>query len=340
MAELKPVPSGYDSQALSSMLGYLANARKSHDNNPFMRTILDQQARDNKQEYLADADLTRNAQMDDNEYARLLNIVQLRQKDASERASRGSSMFNATGGAVQTDPLTADQNMNAQDPENMDAILNSLGLDKMLDPIKKQGEIGKIAAETENTQLGSVIHRLDAGDDRDIADITRQPKDVNVDLNNSLRRRVSSAQGENAVVRTNTQVQGEEALGNVLEFRNAAGEIEYKKLTDYETRRYSTTPEGKAELAAMQGSIRPSKGRSTVTNQVRETSNGNAEPQKAVSGVAFRGKASNIDPTKDIESAKAWAAEQGLSADGVGMENGKVYITINGQRVTPRPRQE
>lgn len=337
MTELKPVPSGYDSSALSSMLGYLANARRSHDNNPGMRVFLDNQARANKEEYLADADLTRNAQADDNEYARMLNIAQLRQKDASERASRGSSMFNATGGAVQTDPITADQSMNAQDPENMDAILNSLGLDKMLDPIKKENEIDKLAAETENTQLGSVLHRLDAGDGRDIADIRRQPKDVNVDMNNSLRRRVSSAQGENAVVKTDSQGESREATGFAIEFSGPDGKPVQEAITTRQALDYAS-PEGKKKLAERGAMVVPFKGRVNTESQTRVT--GNAEPQKAAPGVAFRGKASNIDPTKDIESARAWAAEQGLPADGVGMENGKVYITINGQRVTPRPRQE
>jgi len=138
------------------MLGYLANARKSHDNNPFMRTILDQQARDNKAEYLADADLTRNAQTSDNDYAKQLNLAQLLQKDQSEKASRGSSMFTATDGAVQTDPLTQDQNMNGQDPNSMEAVLEALQLDKMLDPIKKKGEIGKIGAETADTQMATL----------------------------------------------------------------------------------------------------------------------------------------------------------------------------------------
>jgi len=156
MAELKPVPSGYDSQALSSMLGYLANARKSHDNNPFMRTILDQQARDNKAEYLADADLTRAQQMTDNDEVQALNLRKMLQEAHDTRLGRSVTMNTTSGGSLVSDDLAADQELSQQSDEGQDAVLNALGLDKLLDPIKKKADIGKAVADTGLAEMNTL----------------------------------------------------------------------------------------------------------------------------------------------------------------------------------------
>jgi len=156
MAELKPVPSGYDSQALSSMLGYLANARKSHDNNPFMRTILDQQARDNKAEYLADADLTRAQQMTDSDEVQALNLRKMLQEAHDTRLGRSVTMNTTSGGSLVSDDLAADQELSQQSDEGQDAVLNALGLDKLLDPIKKKADIGKAVADTGLAEMNTL----------------------------------------------------------------------------------------------------------------------------------------------------------------------------------------
>lgn len=178
MAELKPVPAGYDSSALSSMIGYLANARKQHDNNPMMRVLLDNQARDNLDSYLADADLTRGQQMHDNEAVQALNMAALLQKDRSERAGRAvdvAKQFN-----VVTNPLGNDQGMPGTDLPDMASLIGAAQENQMLQPDKTRAGIANTRMDTQSKGMGIIKDQVDVGELQG-GDIRMPPTNVRPD---------------------------------------------------------------------------------------------------------------------------------------------------------------
>jgi len=183
MAELKPVPSGYDSSALSSMLGYLANARKSHDNNPFMRTILDQQARDNKQEYLADADLTVRAQQQDNDYVKQLNMAKLLQDAYDAKAGRAVDINRTSNGAITPDALTEDLNLGSQTDDSIAQVQRSMIEAQLLKPSDLKADINKKKMDTleGGQRIGASQVELGQDDEFNIASPTLS---VTPDVNN------------------------------------------------------------------------------------------------------------------------------------------------------------
>jgi len=207
MAELKPVPSGYDSAALSSMLGYLANARKSHDNNPFMRTILDGQARDNKAEYLADADLTRGLQQGDNANSHALNLAKLAQDAYDARMGRATTMNTTSGGGLVSDELAAEQGLSMASDEGQNAVLSSLAQAAALKGRGAQADIQKTVMDTAAQGMNIGVDQVNVGQDAEF-DIMNPTRIVKPDITKRPDIIESAAQGQNAAVVTASNSKG------------------------------------------------------------------------------------------------------------------------------------
>lgn len=224
MAELKPVPAGYDSAALSSMLGYLANARKQHDNNPGMRVLLDQQARDNLDNYLADADLTRSAQMDDNALSQMLNRAKLIDDMRNNKARIGETVFKESGAI--TDPMADYAGLDHQANETLQTLLTQNAKNKALAPVKTRADIAHTNAQTENELINAVEGRANVGDLTPIENIHDLPDMVSINPDQSLRTRSAAATGREAAKISNTHEERQQGVGAIARRRSSDGSIE------------------------------------------------------------------------------------------------------------------
>lgn len=309
MAELKPVPSGYDSAALSSMLGYLANARKSHDNNPMMRVLLDQQARDNKAEYLADADLTRGQQLDENDYVKQLNLAQLLQKDQSDKASRAAQMFTTSGGGLRTDVLSEDQGLGAQSDGSMDAVLGSLAQAAALKGRGAAADINKTYAETAGTNMNTkktgaeIINLATEQGDLDGGNINNPPDEITVNLD-QMPANVRSRQQADALVESTRQTNTNK--GNVPSIL-----VDGKRVTISRQQAEQLRDQGRGgEVEWREESL-------TDENTSRATTRAAPKVMKQVT---------------DIETVKNYVAENNIENEGIGTDEKGPYVLIGGKK--------
>jgi hypothetical protein len=156
MAELKAVPSGYDSQALSSMLSYLANARRDHAKSPFMQNLKDKEMRDNKAEYLADADLTVRAQAADNDYTKQYNLAKMAQEAYDARAGRGVDMSRISGGALTPEIVSEDLNLGSQSGDSIAQVQQSMIDAQLLQPTAAAADVNKTYADTDQAKMNTL----------------------------------------------------------------------------------------------------------------------------------------------------------------------------------------
>jgi len=301
MAELKPVPSGYDSAALSSMLGYLANARKSHDNNPFMRTILDQQARDNKAEYLADADLTVRAQQKNNADVYNLDVAKLIQEAKDNRLSRAVTANTTSGGGLITDELAQDFGVSPQGDATQDNVRASLAQAAALKGRGAQSDIRN--KDLDSLLKGSnIIENATNQGDLDGGDISNPP--LMVTPNNAQRPDLarSAAQGQNAAVVTTTK------------------EDRGKYMQDYASRSNPNAPDGIERIPILRKDIEKYRKEGWETS-VAERSEGSTSGTRRKGDVPSTPEKQNVArPINDLTRAQQMLAESGGMIDGQKVE--------------------
>ena len=308
MTELKAVPSGYDSAALSSMLGYLANARKSHDNNPFMRTILDSQARDNKAEYLADADLTVRAQAEDNDYTKQYNLAKMAQEAYDARAGRGVDMSRISGGALTPGIVSEDLNLGSQSDDSIAKVQQSMIDAQLLKPDAARANIRNDNANTYKAQVDAAGGRADVGDYTDIEDLDNMPQSLNINPDDTAKIRAAAAQQQNAATITQTDAKGGKYNQPYVRYTDTDGTVKTRPILEKDI-----IKEQKA-------------GNETFT--VAESTN---------SQRATRGKDDTVEKPKSVtRPANDLARVQAMLAQSGGMIDG---IKSDGLRINPNTKE-
>jgi len=272
--------------------------------------------RDNKQEYLADADLTRGLQQGDNANSHALNLAKLAQDAYDARMGRGVTMNTTSGGGLVSDELAADQDLSQQTDQGQDAVLSSLAQAAALKGRGAQADLNKTVMDTAAQGMNIGVDQVNVGQDAEF-DIMNPTRIVKPDMTKRPDIIESAAQGQNAAVVTASNSKG----GTFFQ--------------DVAVRRDPNDPSRliREDILPSEIAARKAQGEEIVS-----------EERRVQSTTGSRGRADNTTPERpksiarpvnDIARAEALLKAGGHKYDGIQIDQatGKVEALVNGEWV-------